>query len=185
MQHKKLLSLSISTALGLTSSLLLPTTVIAQDAEQAEQGEAVLEEVLVTGSRIVRTDRFAEGGQVVAIDETAIDALSALNVAGVNRDQLERGDVLISPGTIESTYMADVLLMNLADAPPLKNRTKARFHAGTNEIMAHVILLDRDVLEPGGEGPAQIRLTEPAILIPGDRFVLRSLTPVNMAGPTR
>ena len=64
---------------------MLPTTVLAQDAEQAEEGEAVLEEVLVTGSRIIRTDRFAEGGQVVAIDETAIDALSALNVADVVR----------------------------------------------------------------------------------------------------
>jgi iron complex outermembrane receptor protein len=85
MQHKKLLSLSISTALGLTSSLLIPTTVIAQDAEQAEEGEAILEEVLVTGSRIVRTDRFEAGGQVVAIDEAAIDALGTLNVADVLR----------------------------------------------------------------------------------------------------
>src|SRR5210317_404382 len=84
MQHKKLLSLSISTALGLTSSLALSTAAVAQD-EQVEDGEAVLEEVLVTGSRIVRTDRFEAGGQVVAIDEGTIDSLAALNVADVIR----------------------------------------------------------------------------------------------------
>ena len=55
MQHKKLLSLSISTALGLTSSLAL-STAVAQDDEQLDDGEAVLEEVLVTGSRIARAD---------------------------------------------------------------------------------------------------------------------------------
>jgi len=114
--------------------------------------------------------------------EAVAGSRTALNLSGVDRDQLERGDMLISPGTIEPTYMADVILTNLADAPPLKNRTKVRFHAGTSEIMAHVVLLDLDVLGPGDEAPAQIRLTEPAILIPGDRFVLRSLTPVTTIG---
>ncbi|MBN1882252.1 MAG: selenocysteine-specific translation elongation factor [Deltaproteobacteria bacterium] len=114
--------------------------------------------------------------------EAVAGSRTALNLSGVSRDQLERGDVLISPGTIEPTYMADVMLMNLAGAPPLKNRTRARFHAGTSEIMAHVVLLDRDVLEPGDEAPVQVRLTEPAVLIPGDRFVLRSLSPVTTVG---
>ena len=114
--------------------------------------------------------------------EAVAGSRTALNLSGMDRDQLERGDVLISPGTIEPTYMVDVLLMNLADAPPLKNRTKVRFHAGTSEIMAHVVLLNRDVLGPGDEAPAQIRLTEPAVLIPGDRFVLRSLSPATTVG---
>jgi len=119
------------------------------------------------------------GGQQ---SEATAGSRTALNLSGVDRDQLARGDVLISPGTIEPTYMADVLLDNLSGAVPLKNRTKVRFHAGTSEIMAHVVLLDREVLEPGDEAPTQIRLTEPAVLIPGDRFVLRSLSPVTTIG---
>lgn len=82
MQHKKLLSLSISTALGLTSSLALSTAAVAQD-EQLDDGEAVLEEVLVTGSRIATMDGFGRTAPVTVVGMEAIESTGLTRVEDV------------------------------------------------------------------------------------------------------
>jgi selenocysteine-specific elongation factor len=79
--------------------------------------------------------------------------------------------------------MVDVVLHLLPSAPrKLKNRAKARFHTGTSEIISTVVLLDRDVLEPGQACFAQIRLDQPTSVLPRDRYVLRSYSPVRAIG---
>ena len=79
MQHKKLLSLSISTALGLTSTLMLSNDVVAQE-EQLDEGEALLEEVLVTGSRIARAD--IDSASPVTVIERAEMEITGLTDVG-------------------------------------------------------------------------------------------------------
>ena len=79
--------------------------------------------------------------------------------------------------------MLDVHLEHLADAPrPLKTRNRIRFHAGTAEIMGRISLIGRDVLEPGDNSFAQIRLEEPIVVLPRDRFVIRSYSPIITIG---
>jgi selenocysteine-specific elongation factor len=79
--------------------------------------------------------------------------------------------------------MVDVLLELLPSTPKkLKNRAKARFHTGTSEIISTVVLLDRDELTPGDSCFAQIRLDQPTAVLPHDRFVLRSYSPVRAIG---
>jgi selenocysteine-specific elongation factor len=79
--------------------------------------------------------------------------------------------------------MMDVWLDLLPSAPrKLKNRAKARFHTGTSEIISTVVLLDRDELEPGESCFAQIRLDNTTTVLPHDRFVLRSYSPVRAIG---
>ena len=81
------LRLAIKYALGTSAALALSVVpnAFAQDAADDSQENLIIEEVMVTGSRIVRTDRFDAGGQVVTIDAAAIEALSALNMADVLR----------------------------------------------------------------------------------------------------
>ncbi|HWP47552.1 MAG TPA: selenocysteine-specific translation elongation factor [Candidatus Limnocylindrales bacterium] len=108
---------------------------------------------------------------------------TALNLHGLEKANLERGDVLIEPDLVEATYMLDVHLQLLAKADkPLKNRTRVRFHVGTSEIMARIVLLDREELEPGQETFAQIHLEAPGVVLAGDRYVIRSYSPVITIG---
>jgi selenocysteine-specific elongation factor len=111
---------------------------------------------------------------------------TAVNLQGLEKADIQRGDVLVTPGRYPATYMLDVTLTVLKDAPrPLKHRAQVRFHIGTSEIMGRVILLDRNEVKPGEEVFAQLRLEEPAVAAPQDRYVLRSYSPVmTIAGGT-
>jgi selenocysteine-specific elongation factor len=104
---------------------------------------------------------------------------TAVNLQGLEKADLQRGDVLVTPGRYPATYMLDVTLSVLKDAPrPLKHRAQVRFHIGTSEIMGRVILLDRNEVQPGADAFAQLRLEAPAVAAPQDRYVLRSYSPV-------
>lgn len=110
---------------------------------------------------------------------------TALNLAGVEAGELERGMVLTAPGLFDATDRADVRLTLLPSARPLKHGARVHFHQGTAEILAEVRLLDRDQLAPGSETYAQLRLHVPALLWPGDRFILRQFSPVITIGGGR
>jgi selenocysteine-specific elongation factor len=99
---------------------------------------------------------------------------AAVNLQGVETSAVERGDVLVRPGTLTPTKYLDVYLEYLPIAPrPLKHRTEQRFHIGTKVTMASIFLLDRDELLPGEGGFAQFRLERPVVALPRDRFVIR------------
>ena len=110
---------------------------------------------------------------------------TAVNLAGAGTDELERGMVLAAPGLFETSERVDVLLTLPPSAPPLKDSARVHFHQGTAETVAEVRLLDRDRLEPGSEACAQLRLRAPALLLPGDRFIIRRFSPVITIGGGR
>ncbi|MEE9276021.1 MAG: selenocysteine-specific translation elongation factor [bacterium] len=116
--------------------------------------------------------------------ETATAGLrTAVNLQGVERAEVNRGDVLGHAGELKPTYMLDVRLEHLADAPrPLKTRDRVRFHTGTAEVMGRVSLIGKDAAEPGESLFAQIRLEEPVTALPRDRFVIRSYSPIITIG---
>jgi len=108
---------------------------------------------------------------------------TAINLQGLERAAIDRGDVVGLPGTLVSSLLVDGTLELLKDAPrPVKSRTRLRFHVGTSEIMARAVLLDRPELEPGETGLARFRLESPLIALPGDRFVVRSYSPIVTIG---
>ena len=118
-----------------------------------------------------------------SVPEAVAGQRTAINLQGIDKVELERGDVLGHPGEFAPTFMLDAVLQHLADAPrPLRHRARVRLHVGTSEIMGRVILLDRDELAPGEEAYVQFRLEEPAIVLPRDRFVIRSYSPVQTIG---
>lgn len=109
-----------------------------------------------------------------AVEETHRGQRAAINLAGVHHEDVVRGQEIATPGYLEPSRVVTVRLHCLAEMKrPIKHRLPARFHVGTQELMATVSLLDCDSIEPGKWGLAQLFLDEPATTAWGQPFVLR------------
>ncbi len=118
-----------------------------------------------------------------AVPSAVAGQRSAVNLQGVERAAIERGDVLSLPGLLRPTFMLDATCELLQDAPaPLKSRQRVRFHIGTSEVMARIHLLDQTQVEPGSRGYVQLRLEAPVVALPRDRYVIRSYSPMVTIG---
>ena len=107
---------------------------------------------------------------------------TALNLSGVEREDLPRGTVLAHPDELAATSMLDVRYTHLDDAVPLAAGTRVRLCLGTAEVLAVVDPLEDEQLLPGSDQFAQIRTSEPVVCLPGDRFVLRRESPITTLG---
>jgi selenocysteine-specific elongation factor len=108
---------------------------------------------------------------------------TAVNLADIEAVELSRGDVLSEPARFRSVTEVDCRLHLLRSAKPLKQRAPVHFHSGTAEIEAEVRLLESPgPLRPGESAWARIRLRKPALLLPGDRFIIRMFSPVVTIG---
>ena len=116
-----------------------------------------------------------------AAEQATAGQRTALNLADVEPLSLARGMLLTLPGLFQSTREFDCELELLASAKPLKDRAPVHFHAGSAEIEAEVRLLE-GVLKPGTKAFARVMLREPAMLLPGDRFITRMFSPVITIG---
>jgi selenocysteine-specific elongation factor len=108
---------------------------------------------------------------------------TALNLPGIESSDIRRGMVLSEPGRFTAVTTLDCKLDLLASARPMKNRAPVHFHLGTMETEAGVRFLDgRSILEPGDSTWARIVLKEPTLVFPGDRFIVRMISPVITIG---
>ena len=99
----------------------------------------------------------------------------AANLAGIDYDDISRGEVLTTPGWLRPTTAIDVRLRVIPDAPrPVKHNMFATLHTGSNESEARVRLLEKQVAEPGESTWAQLKLDRPIAAVKGDCFVIRS-----------
>src|SRR4029077_18886800 len=104
---------------------------------------------------------------------------TAINLADVDHHEVRRGCVAAAPGYFRSARMLGVRLECLATfARPIEDRTAIRLHTGTLEAVGELVLLDCERLEPGATALAQLRLAEPVVTAPGDRFILRLESPM-------
>jgi selenocysteine-specific elongation factor len=127
---------------------------------------------------------------------------TAINLQGLNVDQVERGSLLAPAGRLRATSMIDARLELLPSAArPLSQRARVRLHHGTAEVMARIVVLQGSgfrvpgaagepgpgnpepgtgssvSIQPGGSAIVQLRLEEPISAIPDDRFIIRSYSP--------
>ena len=107
---------------------------------------------------------------------------TALNLSAVESRQIARGMVLAAPGQFQPTRVLDCALNLLPSAHPLKNQAPVHFHCGTAEIEARAVLLEGKTMPAGAKGFVQIRLAEPGLFVPGDRFIIRQFSPVTTIG---
>lgn len=117
------------------------------------------------------------------VEEAWAGQRTAINLQGMEKSAIKRGDVLARPETIRPSQRLDVFVEFLSsNAKNLKNRTLVRLHTGTSEIIARVILLDKDEIAPGQKAFAQLVLVNKDVVVAGDRFVLRSYSPITTIG---
>ncbi len=108
---------------------------------------------------------------------------AAINLADASKEDLERGDVLASPGALAPSLMLDARLYLSSRAPrPLAQRTRVRIHHQTREVMARMVLLETESLPPGESALVQLRLESPLVAVAGDPFVMRSYSPMFVIG---
>ncbi len=102
----------------------------------------------------------------------------AVNLAGAEKEELSRGDVLALPDTLSPTRRVDALARVAGDAPRgLRHGAELTLHTGTAEVGARAIVLDADSIEPGSQGWVQLYLERPIAIAEQDRFVLRVPSP--------
>jgi selenocysteine-specific elongation factor len=154
-----------------TGTLLAGTINQGQTLHLEPQGRTVRVRGLQTHGRTVET---AQPGSRVAV-----------NLSGVEVSEAHRGQTLVSPKTLAAVDTVDVEVTLLPSAPALKHRANIHFHAFTSEKMASVFLYGYQAMQPGTARFARIKLAEPIVLVPGDRFVLRQTLPAGTIGGGR
>lgn len=117
-----------------------------------------------------------------AMQSVPSGARVAVNLSGVDAAQVRRGQTLVYPGTIAAVDTVDVEFRLLKSASALKHRAKIHFHAFTSETMARVSLYGYEAMQPGTVRLMRIKLAEPIVLVPGDRFVIRQPSPAGTIG---
>jgi selenocysteine-specific elongation factor len=107
----------------------------------------------------------------------------AVNLTGLEVEEVERGSVVIGPQSLKAALRLDARVLLLKSAGrPLKNRARVRFYLGTKESLGRVVLLDREELGPGQTAFVEMELEEPVVSARGDRFVIRSYSPMTTIG---
>jgi selenocysteine-specific elongation factor len=106
----------------------------------------------------------------------------AINVSGVEKESLKRGDVVVVPGRFSPAKAVDAKIELLKDSPVLKNRSLVHFHSGTSETIARVIMYNLEEVKPREGCYCQLRLHDPVIVVSGDRYIIRRFSPVETIG---
>lgn len=117
-----------------------------------------------------------------ALREAHAGQRAALNLQGVEKDDIHRGDTIVPPGRFTPTRAVDTELELLADAPPLKNRSLVHFYLGTSETVARLVLYGTNELKPGETRFCQLRLQDPVVAQNGDRYIIRRFSPLVTIG---
>ncbi len=144
-----------------TGTLVDGSLAVGQEVELALSGERARVRGLQTQK--TKVESIGPGNRVAA------------NLSGVRAADIERGDVLTSPGWLSPTAAVDVRLRMIADAPrAARHNMFVNVHAGSGEAVGRLRLLDADTLEPGGAAWAQLKLETPMAVVKGDYFVIRA-----------
>ena len=107
----------------------------------------------------------------------------AVNLAGLKKSDIKRGDAVAKPGSVRTSRMLDVRLQNLRGSKRvIQNDSQVHLYHTSQVQLAKVVLLDRDALNPGESCYAQLRMAEPISTKAGDRFVIRFYSPLETIG---
>lgn len=114
-----------------------------------------------------------------AVKEALAGQRTAVNLAGIEASEVTRGLVAAPPDLFEPVRVFDAEIQLLSSARAIRDRARVHFHAGTMESLAEIRVLDeRRVIEPGQSAFVRVVLEAPTLILPGDRFILRSFSPV-------
>lgn len=120
------------------------------------------------------------------VDGVEAGQRAAINLAGMAKEDIQRGDQLAAPESLLTSYLLNVELKLLDDAPrDLTQRTRIRLHLGTQEVIGRIVLLDEERFKPGQTQLIQLRLEREVSSRFGDRFIIRNYSPIFTLGGGR
>ncbi|MBW2701008.1 MAG: selenocysteine-specific translation elongation factor [Deltaproteobacteria bacterium] len=108
----------------------------------------------------------------------------AINISGVERQVLHRGQVLVASGALRPSRWIEGSLQVLEGAHPIRDRALVTLHTGTAKTQARIQLIDSDKLAPGQTGLVRIRFEDELAVLPGQRYLLRGTNPIQGRGTT-
>ena len=149
-------------------------TLIAGEVKAEDEVE------LFPSGRRLRIRGVQSGGKPVS--SASAGQRTALNLAGIEHQEVRRGMVLAAPKRFGVTARLDARIILLPSARKLKNRARVHFHHGSAETIAEVRLYGAKEMMPGSTGLAQLRLADATLALPGDHFILRQFSPVITIG---
>ncbi len=117
------------------------------------------------------------------VEAALAGARAGINLQGLEKSAIARGEVLAHAQTLRTTNNLDAVFNLLPSATkPLKNRSRVRLHVGTMEVLGKILILGSEEIKPGEEAYIRLLLEEPTVALAGDRFVIRSYSPVVTIG---
>jgi selenocysteine-specific elongation factor len=149
-------------------------TLIAGEVKPEDEVE------LFPSRRRLRVRGVQSGGK--AVKSASAGQRTALNLAGIDHQEVNRGMVLAAPGRFEATSRLNARIVLLPSARRLKKRARLHFHHGSAETIAEIHPFGVPEMVPGSTGFAQLRLADEALALPGDSFILRQFSPVVTIG---
>ncbi|MEA3423038.1 MAG: selenocysteine-specific translation elongation factor [Bacillota bacterium] len=147
------------------------------------EGTIFVEEEIEIYPENIRTKARSIQVHGINIDKALAGQRTAINLSNIKKEDIKRGDVLAKPDSLTTTHIIDVTIKLLEHSKrELRHGSRVRFYHGTQEVIARLILLDREKITPGEEAFAQFRLEKPTACKYGDRFVLRFYSPMETIG---
>lgn len=120
------------------------------------------------------------------VEQAVAGQRTAINLSGVRKEDIRRGDVIAAKSAVSVTGMLDVKLKIFDSSERMVlNNSRVHLYCGSKEVLAKVILMDRDALSAGEEAYVQFRLEEPIAVRRGDRFIIRFYSPIITIGGGR
>ena len=155
-------------------------TVVTGTLIEGSMNEGDLAELVPSGAQTRIRNLQVHGKNV---DTAYAGQRVAINLAGLKKSDIQRGDVVAKPGSVRVSRMLDVKLKNLPGSNRvIQNDSQVHLFHGAAVLLAKVVLFGREELKPGESCYAQLRLTEPIASKNGDRFVIRFFSPLETIG---
>ena len=143
-----------------------------------EQGQEVM---LYPEERLLKIRGIQSHGQKE--ERAYAGQRTALNLLNIKKEDIKRGDVLAAPGSIIKTSMIDVkLTLFMSTSKKLKSGDRVHLNYGSAQVVAKVLMIDKDIIEKGESCYAQLRFDEPIVIKRNDRFIIRFFSPVETFG---
>ncbi|MCK4537944.1 MAG: selenocysteine-specific translation elongation factor [Candidatus Krumholzibacteria bacterium] len=116
-----------------------------------------------------------------ALDSARAGMRTALALHGLKKNEISPGDQVMTPGLVSASSMLDVTVeISAIKGSRLTNRQRVRFHHAAGETLARVVLLDSEEIIEGASGLVQLRMESPVVALGGDRFILRTYSPMRV-----
>lgn len=117
-----------------------------------------------------------------SVEEATAGDRCALNLTGIEKSEIQRGDTIAREGTLNPIWIADALIYIVKGKGSLVHNQRVHVHTGTKEVLARVRLLGTDEITEGSKGYVQLRFEEPVVVLRKDRFIIRSYSPAITLG---